>query len=293
MNLTIGAALQQAIACLTRSAIAEPRAAAEVLLADLLNRPRFSLVLETHHRLDPHQAELYATRIQRRLQGEPIQYITGVQEFWSLPFRVNPHVLIPRPETELLVEYGVQALQTWQQTASPAAVSVLDVGVGSGNIAISLAHTLPAIRVCGIDLSNDALRVAQENARRLGVSEQLTWVCGDLVTALRQDAPRFALCVSNLPYVSTAEWEQLPRHIKAYEPPMALLGGEDGLDVIRRLVTTSPRVLAPGGTLLLEVGWQQAHRVAELIRQQGAFGAVGIYPDLAGIDRVVGARRCG
>jgi release factor glutamine methyltransferase len=248
MSPTIGAALQQAIQCLAQGVIAEPRATAEVLLADLLNRPRFSLVLETHHRLDPYQAELYAMRIQRRLQGEPVQYITGIQEFWSLPFSVNPHVLIPRPETELLVEYGVQALQTWQLTSSTTAVSVLDVGVGSGNIAISLAHSLPAIRVCGIDLSNDALRVAQENARRLGVSDQLAWVCGDLLAALRQDAPRFALCVSNLPYVSTMEWEQLPRHIKAYEPPMALLGGDDGLDMIRRLVTTSPRVLAPGGT---------------------------------------------
>jgi release factor glutamine methyltransferase len=234
---------------------------------------------------------LYATRIQRRLQGEPVQYITGVQEFWSLPFRVNPHVLIPRPETELLVEYGVQVLQTWQPTSSSAAV--LDIGVGSGNIAISLAHTLPAIRVCGVDLSIDALRVAQENARRLGVSAQLTWVCGDLVTALWQEAPRFALCVSNLPYVTTLEWEQLPRHIKAYEPPMALLGGDDGLDVIRRLVITSSRVLTPGGTLLLEVGWQQARRVAELIRQQEAFDEEGISADFAGIDRVVGARRCG
>jgi release factor glutamine methyltransferase len=293
MSSTIGAALQQAIQCLTRNAIAEPRATAEVLLADLLTTPRLSLVLETRRRIDPHQAELYAGRIQRRLQGEPIQYITGVQEFWSLPFSVNPHVLIPRSETELLVEYGVQALQTWQPPSSTTAVSVLDVGVGSGNIALSLAPTLPAIRVCGIDLSIDALHVAQENARRLGVSGQLTWVCGDLVTGLRRDVPRFALCVSNLPYVTTMEWEQLPHHIKAYEPPTALLGGDDGLDVIRRLVITSPHVLAPGGTLLLEVGWQQAGCVVELIRQQRAFGEVGIYPDFAGIDRVVWARRCG
>ncbi len=287
MIRTIGAALRQATHCLERGGIAEPRAAAEVLLADMLAISRPSLYLDTSHTLSASQSETYAARIRRRLQGKPVQYITGAQEFWSLTFTVNPHVLIPRPETELLVENGVRLMRQ----AGPGLASgyLLDVGAGSGNVAISLAHTLVPCHVWGIDISMSALRTARDNAQRLGVAGRVTWVQGDLTAPLRQ-APRFALCASNLPYVTTAEWEDLPRDIKAYEPSLALCGGGDGLELIRRLIAAAPQVLAPGGALLLEVGWQQAAAVQSLLRQRRQFRDIGVYQDFAGIDRVVWAR---
>lgn len=289
MSQTIGDVLREAQRCLEQHGIPEPRAAAEVLLADLLAMPRLSLHVEAHHPLSVTQHDTYTARIKRRLWREPVQYITGTQEFWSLEFRLDPHVLIPRPETELLVVHGVQRATQWCGSSLQRPLYVLDVGTGSGNVAISLAHALPHSRVWGIDIVPEALRVAQENARRLAVAERVTWVCGDLVTPLR--GHRFALCVGNLPYITTSEWVQLPPEIKDYEPPVALCGGEDGLNLIRHLIAASPAVLAPRGTLLLEVGWQQAAAVVSLIRQQGSFHAVGIYRDFAGIDRAVWAQR--
>jgi release factor glutamine methyltransferase len=232
----------------------------------------------------------YRGRLQRRLNGEPVQYITGKQEFWSLEFAVSPHVLIPRPESEVLVAQGTRLAQEWRTRHPQAQLALLDVGAGSGNLAISLAHTLPQAQVWAVDRAYGALQVARQNAQRLGVAERLHWLCNDLVTAFQDGRHAFALCVANLPYVTTAEWQSLPREIKDYEPPGALCGGRDGLELIRRLIATSPAVLAPGGSLLLEVGWQQATAVQELIRQQGYFCSTGVYHDSAGIERVVWAQ---
>jgi release factor glutamine methyltransferase len=141
-----------------------------------------------------------------------------------------------------------------------------------------------------VDRAYEALQVARQNAQRLGVAERLHWVCSDLLTAFQGSKRCFALCVANLPYVTTAEWHSLRREIKDYEPFEALCGGRDGLELIRRLVASSPEILAPGGVLLLEVGWQQAMAVQETIRQQGHFSSTGVYHDLAGIERVVWAQ---
>jgi release factor glutamine methyltransferase len=224
------------------------------------------------------------------LQGEPVQYITGRQEFWSLEFAVDSHVLIPRPESELLVEHGARLAQQWCVAHPQAQLALLDVGTGSGNLAISLAHTLPQAQVWAVDCAFGALQVARRNAQRLGVVERLHWICGDLLTTFQMRGWRFALCVANLPYVTAAEWSSLPREIKDHEPCGALCGGKDGLDLIRRLIMTGPDLLAAGGTLLLEVGWQQAAAVQGVIRQQGRFGATGVYHDFAGIERVVWAQ---
>jgi len=144
--------------------------------------------------------------------------------------------------------------------------------------------------VWAVDRAYGALQVARQNAHRHGMAERLHWVCSDLITAFHGGKQCFALCVANLPYVTTAEWHSLPREIKDYEPCGALGGGEDGLEYIRRLVASSSEVLAPGGVLLLEVGWQQATAVQDLIRQQRHFRATGVYHDLAGIERVVWAQ---
>jgi release factor glutamine methyltransferase len=290
MSTTIGEALRCAVRRLTQAEISEPRAAAEVLLADLLSLPRWQLHLEHDRMLDAPLLTCYGKRLARRQSGEPVQYITGRQEFWSLEFEVNADVLIPRPESELLVEQGVRLARQWHMLQAQQALRLLDVGTGSGNLAISLAHELPQSTVWGIDRSFAALRVAQHNAQRLGVSRQVRWVCGDLLAPLHARAPRFALCVSNLPYVTLDEWRRLPREIQAYEPTAALVGGDDGLALIRRLIAASPQVLAPGGSLLLEVGWQQATNVLEIMRQSRFFHRVGVYHDLAGIERVVWAQ---
>ncbi len=290
MSQAIGALLRRAIADLEGGGIAEPQAAAEVLLADLLDLPRLSLFLVTHHVLSTPQRDAYAERIRRRLQGEPVQYITGMQEFWSLSFTVNAAVLVPRPETELLVEHGVRHVRQWA-TRHTAAMHVLDVGTGCGNIAVSFAHAVPQSRVCGIDRSWDALCVARINAQHHGVAQRVQWIQGDLLTPIREAMPHFVLCTANLPYVTTAEWRQLPRDIKAYEPALALCGGEDGLDLIRRFIVMSPRVLVSGGLVLLEVGWQQAKMVMEVLGQQDDFAEVGVERDLSGVDRMVWARK--
>jgi release factor glutamine methyltransferase len=224
------------------------------------------------------------------LQGEPVQYITGRQEFWSLEFAVDSHVLIPRPESELLVEHGARLAQQWHVTHPQAQLALLDVGTGSRNLAISLAHTLPQAQVWAVDCALGALQVARRNAQRLGVVERLHWVCSDLLTAFHMRGWCFALCVANLPYVTVAEWSSLPREIQDHEPSGALCGGKDGLDFIRRLIAPSAAILAPGGALLLEVGWQQAAAVQQAIQQQGHFCATGVYHDLAGIERVVWAQ---
>jgi len=290
MSQTIGAALRQAIRCLERHGVSEPQAAAEVLLSDLLETTRPRLYVDAACPLSADQQAVYVGRLHRRLCGEPVQYITGKQEFWSLEFAVRPHVLIPRPESEVLVEQGVYLAREWCTTHPHARVAILDVGTGSGNLAISLAHTLPQAHVWAVDCTYEALQVARQNAQRLGVTERLHWVCSDLVTAFQSGKRCFALCVANLPYVTTTEWQCLPREIKDYEPPGALCGGQDGLEFIRRLIAASPGILAPGGTLLLEVGWQQAIAVQETIRQQGYFSSTGVYHDLAGIERVVWAQ---
>jgi release factor glutamine methyltransferase len=290
MITTIRTALREAVRCLEAHHIPEARPAAEVLLADLLAVTRASLYLDTHCPLSATQQDLYTTRIKRRLLGEPVQYITGRQEFWSLEFEVNPHVLIPRPESELLVEHGVRFVSQWREVQGELPLEILDVGTGSGNLAISLAHVLPQSRVLGIDIALGALQVARRNGQRLGVAERLTWICGELVTPLRPDCRRFALCVANLPYVTAAEWEQLPREIRDHEPSQALLGGKEGLELIQRLVAASPGILAPHGMLLLEVGWQQATVVIDIVRQCSHFQEVGGFWDFAGIERVVWAR---
>ncbi len=282
--------LQNAARRLERRQVDEPLADAEVLLADVLTLPRLNLYIDAHRSLSDAQHHAYLAYICRRMQGEPVQYITGKQEFRSLTFEVNPHVLIPRPESELLVEHGARWARQWAQQHGTAELRCLDVGTGSGNLGISLLHELPGCSVYAVDSSLAALKVARRNARQLGVPDRWAGLCGDLLEPLLSDPPCFAVCVANLPYVTAAEWRALPPHVKDHEPAAALLGGADGLDVIRRLIATAPAVLAPLGMLLLEVGWQQAEAVVALMRQTARFETTGAHQDFAGTDRVVWGR---
>ena len=282
--------LQRATRCLEARGVPEPLADAEVLLAHVLTVPRLQIHVEGLAPVSLPQQLAYGDCLRRRISGEPVQYITGVQEFYSLVLEVSPHVLIPRPESELLVDEGVRRATEWAARNGALRLRCLDVGTGSGNLGISLLRELPACSVWAVDSSLAALAVAARNARRLGVDDRWQGLCGDLVESLRSESPCFAVCVANLPYVTDAEWQRLPGHIRDHEPAAALRGGADGLDAIRRLVWAAPGVLARRGTLLLEVGWRQAPAVERLMRETARFQATGTYRDFAGIERVVWGR---
>ena len=282
--------------------VLEPRASAEVLLAHVLGLSRLDLYLRYDQPLAPEELARFKVLMVRRRHGEPVAYLTGHREFWSLDFQVAPGVLIPRPETEILVSAaleaargeivgaGLQPSPTEKGREGQPRSWGVEIGVGSGAVAVALAKELPQMDWLALDLSAAALGVARDNARRHGVGERLHFVRGDLVSGLKP-VPSFALMVANLPYVPRAEWEQLPKDIREFEPREALLGGEDGLDLIRLLVRQAQHYLPPGGRLALEVGAGQAGSVLELLRETEAYEQLESLKDYQGVQRVVRALR--
>ena len=283
--------------------VLEPRASAEVLLAHVLNLSRLDLYLRYDQPLSPEELARFKSLVVRRRQGEPVAYLTGHKEFWSLDFQVRSGVLIPRPETEILVASALEAARTTiglelkgqepQKFARQKKTVLwgLEIGVGSGAVVVALARELPQMAWLALDLSETSLTVARDNARRHGAADRLRFVRSDLLSGLNP-GPRFALLVANLPYVPRAQWEQLPREIRDFEPQQALSGGEDGLSLIRPLTQEAHRYLRPGGCLALEVGEGQAGEVLELLRQTGAYQGLETLADYQGIPRVLrGMRR--
>ena len=269
--------------------VLEPRASAEVLLAHALGLSRLDLYLRYDQPLAPEELARFKALMVRRREGEPVAYLTGHKEFWSLDFQVAPGVLIPRPETEILVSAALEAAREKIGSAGQEGQLRLwgvEIGVGSGAVVVALAKELPQLDWLALDLSAAALAVAWDNARRHGVGGRLHFVRGDLVSGLKP-VPRFALMVANLPYVPRAEWEQLPKDIRDFEPREALLGGEDGLDLIRLLVRQAHHYLLPGGRLALEVGAGQAGPVLELLRETEAYEQLESLKDYQGVQRVV------
>lgn len=233
--------------------------------------------------LQQEERDQYKALIRQRVDGEPTQYLTGVQEFWSMDFKVTPAVLVPRPETEHLVE---ASLTRAKQTAQP---KILDIGTGSGAIAICLKHELPEADVFAGDISEDALKVAEHNANTLlHDGKNVSFRQGDLFTPF--SGMRFDLIVSNPPYISTEEYNALEINVKDHEPESALHAGEDGLDVYRRLIAGAPDYLNPGGHVLVEIGYGQKDAVVGLFETQG-FSIEEIINDYAGIERVIVAGR--
>jgi len=272
--------------------VSEPRASGEVLLAHSLNLSRLDLYLRYDQPLTPEELARFKALVVRRRAGEPVAYLTGHKEFWSLDFKVTPGVLIPRPETETLVAAVLEIFPPKPEDQRPKTDIPwgLELGVGSGAVIISLARELPQMRWVGIDISGAALAVARENTRNHGVAERIHFLRADLLAPLTPK-PWFALVAANLPYVPRPVWEQLPKDIKEFEPQEALLGGEDGLDLIRPLVREAQRHLLPRGWLALEVGDGMAPQVAELLQETGAFGQMEKIPDYQGVPRVIRARR--
>ncbi|MGB2679789.1 MAG: peptide chain release factor N(5)-glutamine methyltransferase [Candidatus Competibacter sp.] len=253
---------------------ATPRLDAEVLLAAALDRPRSYLFAWPERRLEPEQAAHFTAWLERRLMGEPVAYILGRREFWSLELEVNPDTLIPRPETEGLVELALERLP------ADRAIALADLGAGSGAIALALAVERPQARIVATDRSPGALAVARDNAARLGLAN-VEFRRGDWCAPLAGE--RFELIVSNPPYVATADPRWRAGELR-FEPAEALVAGAGGLDALRAIIAQAPSCLSPGGWLLLEHGYDQGEAAPALLRQRG-FVEVVDYPDAAGVSR--------
>ncbi len=270
---------------------------AELLLRHALGLDRVHLFQRLSDTLSPARERRYRRLLDRRLAHEPTPYITGRKEFFGLDFEVAPAAIIPRPETETLVELAIAFIKT-RDTGHET--RIVDVGVGCGAIAVAIAHELPNARVIAIDISKRALRLAGRNAARHGVAERITFVQGDLLAPLtasahpepkpgrRRDSSRRAdVIAANLPYVRTADWLAEPPEIREHEPRRGLDGGPDGLRLVRRLLAQAPAHLAPGGALFIEIGDEQGLEATAAAR--GAFprAKIEVRADLAGFDRVL------
>jgi release factor glutamine methyltransferase len=276
---TILEVLRWTVGRFERQGIESARLDAELLATRAFSRSRVELYTHYDQPLDETELASYRALVQRRLSGEPVAYILGHKEFWSIDFEVDARVLVPRPDTETLVE---QALAILAKLARPCRIA--DIGTGSGAIALALKKERATDEVCAVDASPDARAVAQANGARLNLA--VTFLQGDLVAPL---AGHFDLIVSNPPYIPTQEIETLSAEVRS-EPRMALDGGADGLDLVRRLVADSVHVLTQDGWLAMEIGAGQAEAAMNILRTAG-YHDVGSRRDLAGIERVVFGRR--
>ena len=264
----------------------EARREAGSLLAYVLGRDRSFILTHAEDAIGEEQAERFRECLERRAQGEPLQYITANQEFFGLDFEVTKDVLIPRPETELLIETALKLL-------TPSADAfICDVGTGSGCIAITLMQQLKQARAVAIDISPGALAMARRNAVRHSVVERIDFVLSDCFAALnsRQPRPSFDLIVSNPPYVEEGAMADLQREVRDFEPRNALAAGADGLDIIRRLLLETPGFLKTAGYFLFEIGFNQAAPVQQLLDPK-IWRLIDIHKDLQGIPRTVALQR--
>ncbi len=303
---TVGDVLKWTTERFKEAGLSSPRLDAEVLLASVLSCDRVTVYTDYQKPLDLQERARYRELVKKRLEGQPTAYLVGHREFWSLDFKVNPHVLIPRPDTELLVELTLELIK---DTAHPL---IADIGTGSGCIATAIAKERKDATIVATDLSQKALSTAKENARRHGVN--IEFFHGFLTEPLMERAGEFHLVVSNPPYIpenedlESSERGKKPQGVQTgttggdlmcdpnvmkYEPREALMGGEDGLDIIRALIADVPNILRPGGFFITEVGANQASRVAELMKETKAYENVDIRRDLAGLDRAVFGKKTG
>ena len=274
--MTIKQALSRTREVLVASNIEDSSLESELLLRHALKINRVQLYLELDQELSPQQEETFRCLIERRLNHEPIAYILGHREFYGLDFYVDPSVLIPRPESELLVEKTLELVQ------NHAVATIAEVGTGCGAIAISLALNLPQAKIYATDISDAALKVALSNCQKHGVVNRICLLAGDMLDPLPEPVD---LIVANLPYVKESELSQVST--LNFEPPLALNGGSDGLEKIRQLCTQISDKLCPGGYLLMEIGQEQKRAVTTFLRSLFPLAEVEVAPDLSGIDRLV------
>lgn len=281
MTISIAEAILQGSNKLSKAGVPEARREAGSLLAFLLDKDRTYILSHAEDSISDEQVGLFQEFIEARSQGEPTQYITGRQDFYGLEFEVTPDVLIPRPETELLVETALKLV------SHENAISICDVGTGSGCIAITLVKQLPLARAVALDVSSAALEISKRNAVRHLVNDRIEFLWSDCFASL--DYQLFDLIVSNPPYVAEGAMPTLQREVRDFEPRVALTAGADGLDVIRRLVSEATTFLKRGGYLLFEIGFDQHAAVGEVI-DSGVWELLDIHEDLQGIPRTVALR---
>jgi release factor glutamine methyltransferase len=281
-------ALAEGQRLLQEKGIESARLECEMLLSHLLRCQRHQLYIKGNEPLAPDRLIAFHGMLERRLCGEPVQYILGSKEFMGLKFTVDKRVLIPRWETEMLVEYVLDKLKK-----KSAPLHILDLGTGSGAIAVSLAVYLPGSRVTAVDVKDDALQAARENAERNGVSDRIEFLPGDMFSAL--DFVRykeyFDAVVSNPPYIPTDEIKQLMPEVRDYEPREALDGGVDGLDYYRRIASEVYFFLNINGLAAMEIGYGQSQSVKDIFLSSGKYKSAEILKDLAGIDRIAAFNR--
>lgn len=287
MPISIAETILQGAHRLRKAGVPEARREAGSLLSYVLGRDRSFMLTHAEDAVGEEQAEKFRECLERRTQGEPLQYITANQEFFGLDFEVTKGVLIPRPETELLVETALKLL-----AGPPDAPFICDVGTGSGCIVITLMKQIKEARAVAMDISPEALAVAQRNAQRYSVTERIDFVLSDCFAALnsRDSRPAFDLIVSNPPYVEEGAMADLQREVRDFEPHNALAAGADGLDVIRHLLLEAPNFLRPGGYFLFEIGFNQAQAVRDLLDPKN-WRLMDIHKDLQGIPRTVALQR--
>jgi release factor glutamine methyltransferase len=297
---SLAVALRDGIAHLERENVPSAPLAAELLLMHTLGRDRAWLYAHTEQQLDAVMYEQYFSLIARRSSGVPTQHLTGHQEFWGLDFEVTPDVLIPRPETEHVIEVALERLGAGSDANSPGRkeqFSIADVGTGSGCIAIAVAHELRAAQIIATDISVAALEVARRNAARHGLTSRIDFAECNLADCFlhgsrvtNHESRSFDLIASNPPYIGRQEAATLPREVRDHEPAVALFGGETGTEIYAPLIAQAAALLKPGGVLVLELGHNSAEHVSRLL---GApeWTSVVIANDLAGIPRVASAQR--
>lgn len=287
MILSIAEAIREAAQVLRRSGITEARREAGSLLAPALRRDQTFLITHAGDQLAAETLAVFHDWTARRANGEPLQYITGHQEFFGLDFEVNQDVLIPRPETELLVETALDLI-----SEMPGEPLICDVGTGSGCIVISLLHERKRGLGFAVDISPAALRVARRNATQHQVGERLMFVAADGFTAFGKNIARFDQIVSNPPYIADRDFPDLQREVREHEPRLALTSGDDGLTMIRRLLNEASAYLVAGGHLVFEIGYDQRAAVEQLIDRR-VWRLVAVHSDLQGIPRTVVVQKVG
>lgn len=294
MSLIMKELLQIGDVALEKAGCMDPRIDAELIMMFLMKINKQQMFIKYPALVDEKTCEAYFKLIDVRAAGTPVQYITGEQEFMGIPFKVNENVLIPRQDTETLVEEIIGDIKaiTSQKKAPRGGWQILDLCCGSGAIGISLCKLLKDVKVTAADVSSKAVAVARENSQNAGVSKLMKFAEGDLFTPLRKGigSTKFHVIASNPPYVKRAVIPTLQREITEHEPLTALDGGEDGLDFYRRIVAEAPDYLRPGGFLYLEIGHDQGEEVCSLARASERFEDIAVIKDLAGHDRVVKCR---
>ncbi len=273
---------------LTQKGVDAPRLSAELLLSHVLGLKRIELYTQYNKVVAQEQRDRLRDLVKRSGEHEPVAYLVGRTEFYSIEFEVTPDCLIPRPETELLVQRSIEFLR---KRTGPQ--QICDLCTGCGVIAVAIAKNVPDAKVTATDISEPALAVAAKNIEKHKLADRVELRHGDLFEPLVPQLDLFDLIACNPPYVSAPEYEALDRNVKDYEPRIALYAGQDGLDVYRRIVEKVGQFLKPDGVLLLEIGYQQGSAVRELLEQTGIFTQIRIDKDLQGHDRVVAAVRVG